>query len=95
MRLLFSIGTHPELFNFPNNISPNGYPIPMENKEIIIINQNNKLLAFELQTPISQSEMFELSMQLLSTPKEYTKLTFSKLGIEVIPLKIVSEIVIN
>jgi len=67
----------------------------MENKEIIIINHNNKLLAFELQTPISQSEIFELSMQLLSTPKEYTKLTFSKLGIEVIPLKIVSEIIIN
>ena len=67
----------------------------MKNKEIIIINQNNKLLAFELKAPISQLEIFKLSMQLLSTPEEYTQHTFSKLGVEVIPLKIVSEILLN
>lgn len=67
----------------------------MEEKKIIIINQNNSLLAFELKTPISESEIFNLLIQLVSTQKEYTQLTFAKLGVEVIPLKIVSEINLN
>lgn len=78
-----------------NNPLKYTYTIYMKNKKIILINQNNQLLAFELLTPISQAEIFELSIQLLSAQNEYTQLTFSKLGVQVIPLEIVSELTIN